>query len=66
MSELFDKQVNAQKASRIHANSCKLAHEKMCDENEKNNVRVKMLLKEAFYKVHTKNWGKQSQQASSQ
>ena len=51
MSELFDKQVNAQK-EKIFRGSHKLpqAHEKVCDENEesrirkKNDVRVIMLL----------------------
>ena len=34
---------------------------------EENDVRVKMfLVEEAFYKAHTKNWGKRSKQASSQ
>ena len=52
MSELLDKQVNAQKESlkKYFRGSLKLpqAHEKVCDENErnkeKNNARVKMLL----------------------
>ena len=51
MSELFDRQVNAQKEKSIRG-SRKLpqAHEKECDENEKtnkrkkNDMRVKMLL----------------------
>ena len=49
MSELLDKQLNALN-EKISWGSCKLpqAHEKMCDENErneeKNNARVKMLL----------------------
>ena len=50
MSELLDKQVNAQK-EKIFRGSCKLpqAHEKVCDENEsriirkKNDARVKVL-----------------------
>ena len=52
MSELLDKQVDAQKESlkKYFQSSCKLpqAHEKVCDENEtkKNNVHVKMLLME--------------------
>ena len=50
MSELLDKQVNAQKekTSRVHA-----AHEKVCDENErnketrnKNNTRIKVIFME--------------------
>ena len=52
MSELLDKQVNAQKEKNF-GGSCKLlqAHEKVCDEmkqtnKEKNDARVKMLLKE--------------------
>ena len=51
MSELFDKEVNAQKekTSGVHASSCK--HEKVCNENEtkkqeKNDVHVKTLLME--------------------
>ena len=49
MSELFDKQVNAQKEKSFRG-SRKLpqAHEKVCDENEsrirKNDVRITMLL----------------------
>ena len=52
MSELFDKEVNAQKESlkKYFWGSRKLpqAHEKVCDENEtkKNNVRIKMILVE--------------------
>ena len=54
MSELFDKEMNAQKESfkKYFWGSRKLpqAHEKVCDENEtkkeKNDVRVKMLLME--------------------
>ena len=51
MSELLDKQVNAQK-EKIFRGSRKLpqAHEKMCDENkvelEKNDARVKVLFME--------------------
>ena len=53
MSELLDKQVNAQKEKSFWS-SCKLpqAHKKVCDENETkkqrrtNNMCVKMLLKE--------------------
>ena len=51
MSELLDKQVNAQKEKNFQG-SCKLlqAHEKVCNEmkqtNKKNDARVKMLLKE--------------------
>ena len=60
MSELLDKQVNAQK-EKIFRGSHKLpqAHEKVCDENEsriirkKNNARI--LWKEALYNVQTKN-----------
>ena len=78
MSELFDKEVNAQKESlkKNFRGSRKLpyAHEKVCDENEtnketkkKNDVRVKSFWwKEALYKARTKNWGKRSGQASSQ
>ena len=57
MSELFDKEVNAQKESlkKNFQGSRKLphAHEKVCDENEtkkqtkkKNDARVKMFLVE--------------------
>ena len=56
MSELFDKEVNAQKESlkKYFRGSRKLpqAHEKVCDENEtkkqrkKNDVRVKRFLVE--------------------
>ena len=74
MSELFDKEVNAQKESlkKNFRGSRKLphAHEKVCDENEtkkKNDVRIKCFWwKEALYKAHIKNWGKRSKQASSQ
>ena len=53
MSELFDKEVNAQKekSSGVHASSCKPT-KKACDENEtkkqeeKNDARIKMLLME--------------------
>ena len=54
MSELFDKEVNAQKEfEKNFRGSRKLphAHEKVCDENEtkkqiKNDARVKMFLVE--------------------
>ena len=54
MSELFDKEMNAQKESlkKNFRGSRKLlhAHEKVCDENEtkkkKNDARVKMFLVE--------------------
>ena len=53
MSELFDKEVNAQKESlkKYFRGLHKLpqAHEKVCDENEtkkKNDARIKMLLME--------------------
>ena len=53
MSELFDKQVNAQKEKNFRG-SCKLpqAHKKVCDKNERNkqtrkkDARVKMLFME--------------------
>ena len=50
MSELLDKQVNAQK-EKIFRGSRKLpqAHEKVCDENErrkKNDTRVKIIFME--------------------
>ena len=44
MSELFDKEVNAQKEfEKNFRGSCKLphAHEKVCDENERNKQRNK-------------------------
>ena len=52
MSEVLDKQVNAQKENlkKYFRGSCKLpqAHEKVCDENErnkeKNDIHIKMLL----------------------
>ena len=50
MSELFNKEVNAQKelknTSGVHASSCKST--KVCNENEteKNDARIKMLLME--------------------
>ena len=54
MSELFHKQVNAQKEKNFRGSHVKLlqAHEKVCDENEtkkveeKNDVRIKTLLME--------------------
>ena len=79
MSELFDKEVNAQKESlkKNFRGSRKLpyAHEKVCDENERNKQRNKKKMtrayksfwwKEALYKAQAKNWGKRSPQASSQ
>ena len=51
MSELLDKQVNAQKkkTSGVHAGSCKPT-KKVCDENErnkeKNDARVKIIFME--------------------
>ena len=45
MNELFDKEVNAQKESlkKYFRGSCKLpyAHEKVCDENERNKQTKK-------------------------
>ena len=72
MSELFDKEVNAQKESlkKNFRGSRKLpyAHEKVCDENERNkqiNKKNKTTRafksfwwKEALYKAQAKNWGK--------
>ena len=64
MSELLDKQVNAQ-TKKIFWGSCKLpqAHEKVCDENEtkkqieENDVHVKMLFMEGSpYNTQTRNW----------
>ena len=50
MSELFDKEVNAQKESLKKLLGFMQAHEKMCNENERNKGRktmcVKMLLME--------------------
>ena len=57
MSELLDKQVNAQK-EKIFRGSRKLlqAHEKVCDVNErrrKNDTRIKLYSwKEAHYNTH--------------
>ena len=70
MSELFDKEVNAQKESlkKNFRGSRKLphAHEKVCDENErnkqrnkkKNDARVKMFLmgKEGVYRETVTGW----------
>ena len=84
MSESFDKEVNAQKESlkKNFRGSRKLpyAHEKVCDENERNKQTKKQRnkkkkttrayksfwWKEALYKAQAKNWGKRSPQASSQ
>ena len=55
MGELFDKEVNAQNESLKKLQGFAQAHEKVCDENErnkqrnkeirkKNDVRIKMLL----------------------
>ena len=43
MSELFDKEVNAQKESLKKLPGFTQVHEKVCDENEtkKNNMRIK-------------------------
>ena len=58
MSELFNKEVNAQKKNlkKYFQGSCKLlqAHEKVCDENEtkkqrKNDAHIKMLLIEGSH-----------------
>ena len=68
MSELVDKQVNVQKeslkkTSGVHAKLLQ-AHEKVCDENErnkqtnkeKNDGRLKyFLMEEGVYKAHAKN-----------
>ena len=63
MSELLDKQVNAQKEKTfgVHASSHKPT-KNVCDENEgrnkqeKNDMRVKLYSwKEALYNVHVKN-----------
>ena len=60
MSELLDKQVNAQK-EKIFWGSSKLpqAHEKVCDESRiirirKNDTRVKMLFMEAYIRFKQK------------
>ena len=41
MSELLDKQVNAQKekTSGVHVRKLPQAHEKVCDENERNKEK---------------------------
>ena len=46
MSELFDKQVNAQKEKtfRVHGSSCKPT--KKCAMKRKNDVRIKIVLME--------------------
>ena len=63
MSELLDKQVNAQKekTSGVHTSSRKLT-KKVCNENErnkqtrKNDTHVKIISwKEALYNAHVKN-----------
>ena len=78
MSELFDKEVNAQKESlKNFWGSCKLpqAHGKVCDENkrnkhkkqDKNDTHVKMLLMEgSTCRALTKNRRKRFGQASGQ
>ena len=61
MSELLDKQVNAQKESlkKYFWGSQKLpqAHEKVCNENESRNKqkKPKILWKEGVYKAHAEN-----------
>ena len=56
MSELFDKQVNAQKEKNFRG-SCKLpqAHEKVCDENETKKKKRRapniFLMEGGVYKV---------------
>ena len=64
MSELVDKQVNVQKeslkkTSRVHV-KLPQAHEKVCDENErnkeKNDGRLKyFLMEEGIYKARAEN-----------
>ena len=65
ISELFDKQVNAQKESLkkyfwIHAGSCKPT-KKVCNENERNKKKQRMHKinvvddRKLLYKPHTKN-----------
>ena len=81
MSELFDQEVNAQKQSlkKNFRGSRKLpyAHEKVCDENERNKQRNKETRKKRRARKNIfggrkpfirriKNWGKRSPQASSQ
>ena len=74
MSELFDnKQMHKKKKfqgsrrlpEKNFQGSCRLsqAHKKLCNENETNNLHV--MMEGSPYKVHTKYWGKRSQQASS-
>ena len=50
MSELFDKEMNAQKESLKKLRGFTQAHKKVCDENDKrnkkNDVHVKVLLME--------------------
>ena len=80
MSELFDKEVNAQKeslkkTSGVHASSSmptKKCAMKMKETNKQRNKKKTMRAyksfwwKEALYKAQAKNWGKRSPQASSQ
>ena len=40
MSELFDKEVNAQKESLKKTSRLPQAHEKVCDENERNKEKT--------------------------
>ena len=81
MSELFDKEVNAQKESLkktfgVHASSrmpTKKCAMKMKETNKQRNKETKTTRvyksfwwKEALYKAQAKNWGKRSPQASIQ
>ena len=45
MGELFDKEVNAQKESLKKLQGFTQAHEKVCDENERNTQRNKEIRK---------------------
>ena len=73
MSELFDKEVNAQKeslkkTSGVHESSrmpTKKCVMKMKQRN-KEKKRKCFWWEEPLYQAHTKNWGKRSKQALSQ
>ena len=59
MSELFSKEVNAQKEfEKILRGSRMLpqAHEKVCNENERKKKTTGAQKKEGVYKARTENW----------
>ena len=61
MSELFDKEMNAQKESLKKLRGFTQAHKKVCDENDKRNKKKRRARKsvidgrEALYRALTKN-----------